>query len=181
MTPEYLKALADCKRHHEISKTYSGKLLRPHAPYIKEIVDRLGCKTALDYGCGKGLQYEWVNEGQTLEQYWGLAVTKYDPAYPPFAAEPTGKYDLVICTHVLGAIPKSDRGWVLDRIYGFADKAVFIAEKIGPIGKRSVSGSESLGAMQWIDEIAPHRTGVETHFSVRYKNEHGAFTGRFRL
>src|SRR3990167_3018625 len=95
---EYLAALEDSKKIHK-GKLFTGLFLRSHAPFIKEIIDRLGCRTALDYGCGKGRHYQWVmpKHGTTLEQYWGLKVEKYDPAYLPFAKEPTGKFDIVIC------------------------------------------------------------------------------------
>lgn len=130
-SPAYLAALEASKEIHK-GKQFTGKFLRPHAPFIKEIIDRLECKTVLDYGCGKGLQYEWVipSTGQTIEQFWGVKVTKYDPAYPPFATEPKGKFDLVICTQVLGAIPVSDREWIVDRLYSLAGKAIYISERL---------------------------------------------------
>lgn len=135
----YAKALEESKRNHAESKTFSGKLLRPHAPFIKEIIDRLGCKSVLDYGCGKGAQYTWVSHGEgasipagmTIEQFWGVPVTKYDPAWPPFAKEPGSRFDLVICTHTLGAIPVGDRPWVVERLYSLARRAVYVAEKLG--------------------------------------------------
>lgn len=146
-TPEYYRALAEATTHHAASKTYSGKFLRPHAPFIKEIIDRLGCKSVLDYGCGKGAQYSWVSHGEdasipkgmTIEEYWGVPVAKFDPAYPPFAAEPVGPYDLVLCTHTLGAIPRSDLSMVIGRLYALATKAVYAAEKIGPVKKKVYS------------------------------------------
>lgn len=134
----YRRALADATAHHASSKTYSGKFLRPHKPFIAELIAELGIKSALDYGAGKGRQYEWVDpaDGKTLEQAWGIEVAKYDPAWPPFANLPTGQFDLVICTHTLGSIPVKDMPWVLDRIFKKARKAVYFAEKIGLIRKR---------------------------------------------
>ena len=141
---DYRRSLDECRKHHESSKTYSGKLLRPHAPFIKAIIDRHDCRSVLDYGAGKGVQYRWVCDtpigsipvGMTIEEYWGISVTKYDPAYPPFAAEPQGQFDLVICTHVLGSIPDGDLGWVIDRLHALARKAIYVAEKLGPVKKR---------------------------------------------
>jgi hypothetical protein len=147
---DYARALEECKRHHATSKTFSGKFLRPHAPFIKEIIDRLGCQSVLDYGCGKGEQYTWIShggdasipEGMTLEQYWGVPVTRYDPAYPPFAAEPMGQFDLVLCTHTLGSIPTKDLPWVVDRLHSLAGKALYVAEKIGEVRKQVISQPE---------------------------------------
>lgn len=133
----YEKALAEARDHHLESKTYSGKLMRPHVPFIKRIIDGLKCESILDYGCGKGSQYDWIMpEGTTVEQYFGCGVTKYDPAVSKFSSDPEpAVFDLVICTHTLGSIPIEDRPGVVDRIASLATKAVYIAEKIGPVGK----------------------------------------------
>ena len=147
-SPAYHAALEASKHVHK-GKQFTGKFLRPHAPFIKEIIDRLGCKTVLDYGCGKGQQYEWVipSTGQTIEQFWGVTVTKYDPAYLPFAKEPEGKFDIVLCTQVLGAIPFVDRQWVVNRLYSFATKAIYISERLG--AARKVLGDNSLRGADW--------------------------------
>jgi hypothetical protein len=142
-SPAYASALLAAREHHQRSKTYSGLFLRQHASPIKEIIDRLRIRSALDYGAGKGQQYAWrshdaatgVPVGMGLEEFWGIPVTKYDPAWPPYSGEPAGQFGLVICTHTLGSIPTVDLPWVIDRIYGFASRAVYIAEKLGHVGK----------------------------------------------
>ena len=155
-SPAYLAALEASKEIHK-GKQFTGKFLRPHAPFIKEIIDRLGCKTVLDYGCGKGQQYEWVipSTGQTIEEFWGVKVTKYDPAYAPFAKEPEGKFDLVICTQVLGAIPESDREWIVDRLYRKASKALYISERLHE--PRKVVGDNTLrpkwDVAEWLNKV----------------------------
>lgn len=186
---EYDRALEEARRHHASSKTYSGRFLRPHKPWLVELAGRLGIASALDYGCGKGEQYAWVDptDSRTIEEALGFTVAKYDPAWPPYAAEPKGRFDLVICTHVLGSIPLTDLGWVLDSLFSSATKAVFIAEKIGPVKKKALSSPElrpvGWTAVEWLELIAPHRRpGIETHLSVNYRTEAGeAFLGRFRL
>jgi len=184
----YEQALRECTKHHAQSKTFSGRLLRPHKKFLTALLQRHGAQSVLDYGAGKGEQYSWVDpeDGKTLEQAWGVDVCKYDPAWPPYADEPQGVFDIVICTHVLGSIPKADLPFVIRRIMGFATKAVFIAEKIGPIKKNVLSNPKIFPhgwhAIDWIDAIAPHRReGIETHLVVRYKSDHGAFTGHFAL
>lgn len=146
----YLKCLSEAQAHHAASKTYSGKFLRPHAPLIKAHIEQLGgASSILDYGCGKGVQYEWVShgdeasipEGMTIEQFWGTRVKRFDPAWPPFSIElPAGqKFDVVICTHVLGSIPISDLRWVLRELFDRANRLVYIAEKIGEVRKKVFS------------------------------------------
>lgn len=168
-SPAYFAALEDSRRIHK-GKSFTGKFLRPHAPFIKEIIDRLGCKTVLDYGCGKGQQYEWVipSTGQTIEQFWGVPVTKYDPAYPPFAKEPEGKFDLVICTQVLGAIPAGDRQWVIDRLHSLAAKALYVSERLGEarkiIGNNELRGDWDIA--DWARALRPPR-GIEVTLATR--------------
>ena len=147
-SPAYFAALEASKEIHK-GKQFTGRFLRSHAPFIKEIIDRLECKTVLDYGCGKGQQYTWVmpHARTTIEQYWGVQVTKYDPAYPPFAKEPEGKFDLVICTHTLGTIPVSDLPWVIDRLYALAEKAIYVSERLGDA--RKVLGNNLLRPTDW--------------------------------
>jgi hypothetical protein len=53
-----------------------------------------------------------------------------DPGVKRFKNEPTGKFDMVICVQVLGSIPKDDLPWVVDRLYGFATKVIFVAERL---------------------------------------------------
>ena len=170
----YLAALEASKEIHK-GKQFTGKFLRPHAPFIKEIIDRLGCKTVLDYGCGKGQQYEWVipSTGQTIEQFWGVSVTKYDPAYPPFAQEPVGKFDLVLCTQVLGAIPEGDRGWVVDRLYALAKKALYISERLHSPRKLIADNSlrPAWTVRDWQENTWRGRQEIEVTLATRRIND----------
>lgn len=146
-SPAYHRALTEAQQHHASNKTYSGKFLRPHAPFVRELIEATGAQSILDYGCGKGRQYEWISHGEdasipkgmTIEGYWGVPVTKFDPAYPPFAARPDRQFDLVICTHVLGSIPLADLPTVIEEIYDYAKHGVYIAEKLGPVQKQVFS------------------------------------------
>lgn len=189
-SPYYLRCLEEAKRHHARSKTYSGRLLRPHAPFIKAVIERHECKSVLDYGAGKGRQYEWISHsdeasipaGMTIEQFWGIPVTKFDPAWPAFSREPYGRFDLVICTHTLGSIPVPDFDWVLDQIFAYAEKAVYIAEKIGPVLKNVHSDSKIMPrwtSEQWIDRISwrrPHN--IECTVAMREETACGAVVTR---
>lgn len=182
-------AVAEGARHHRSSKTYSGSLMRPHVPFLTGMIERLGITSALDYGCGKGEQYRWRPEGgRTIEEQWGFEVTKYDPCYEPFAAEPRGTFDLVICTHTVSLIPLDDLDWVLGRLFGFASKAVFIAEKIGTGRKKGEVADPARRAIgwtvrQWLDRIATfadERPEIATVFSSRERIADATITTRHR-
>lgn len=159
---QYRIAVREGARHHASSKTYSGQLLRPHKAFIADMVTRLGINSALDYGAGKGLQYEWVDErdGRTIEQTWGFDVDRYDPCWPPYEAEPETRpygnpWDLVLCTHTLALIPLADHAWVIPRLFRLAGKAVFVAEKIGNRKKREIADphARAIGrdGQWWVD------------------------------
>jgi len=131
----YLRALGLTQRHHAAQdKTFSGQFTWKQRHRIKVLIERFGAASMLDYGCGKGKQYDPARnrdtEGRSLEEFWGIAPTRYDPGVPAYAAEPQGKFDLVICVQVLGSIPTADLPWVIDRLYGFAGKAIFVAERL---------------------------------------------------
>lgn len=187
---QHSAAVAEGARHHEGSKTYSGSLMRPHVPYLEQMVARLQIASALDYGCGKGEQYRWRDPKaglQTVEERFGFAVHKFDPCFAPYAAEPTGRFDLVICTHTISLIPRLDLDWALRRLFGFAAKAVFIAEKIGGRKKGEVAHprDRAIGwdVRQWLDRIAPladEHPGIETVFSSRERIGDATITTRWR-
>lgn len=187
-SPAYYAAIEEGRRHHASSKTYSGSLLRPHKPYLTEMVQRMGCRSGLEIGAGKGRQWTWIDpaDGQTMEQVWGFEVVKHDPCWPPFEAEPEGTFDLVICAHTLALIPLQDQDAFLRRMYGFADKAVFIAEKIGERKKAEVA-DESQRAINWppqrwlsrIGDMASRFKHIETVLSLRVRESRGAIMTRY--
>ena len=192
-TEKYWAAIELAKAHHVSSKTYSGKLMRPHAPFIKDLIDKHGCKTLLDYGCGKGSQYTWVSHGgeasipggMTIVDYWNVDITLFDPAYEPFAEIPKGKFDIVIVTHALGSIPITDLKAAIVQIYGYANKAVYIAEKIGEVNKsvfNNLNGMPRFDRAQWEKVLreVPHE-GLEVVLSTRLKTENGVETIRRTL
>lgn len=189
-SPEHAAALAEGAQHHRSSKTYSGSLMRPHVPYLSALIRRLGIRSALDVGCGKGQQYRWqdpFHSYQTVEERWGFEVRKYDPCFAPYAGEPTGTFDLVICTHTVALVPVHDLPWFLERLYGWAGRAVFIAEKIGDRKKGEVADPEgrAIGwtVQQWLDRIAPFadaHPGTETVFSSRERIGDATITTRHR-
>jgi hypothetical protein len=176
---DYLQALELSKEQHRESKTYSGKFIRPYRGDIKHVIDRLGCRSMIDYGCGKGLQYDWVSpEGQTIEQYWGFDVVKYDPAHPKYEMEPQEPADIVICSHVLTIIPLPDLDWVIDKIYRLSNKAVFIVNSVcSPPQKASKqrwrlqNTGENWTADQWINLLQRRkRKDIEVHLVIKARD-----------
>ncbi len=115
-------------------KTYPGKSLLPHLKRIKELIVSTGARTVLDYGCGKGYQYDPVHmvipgeEGvwEGVLDYWDIdEVRCYDPCYDRYSKLPEGKFDGVISTDVLEHCPEEDVPWILDEMFGYAARFVF--------------------------------------------------------
>lgn len=178
----YWGALEMAKNHHITSKTFSGKFLKRYLVELGAIIKEYRCHTVLDLGCGKASIYKELD----LEKEWGVTVTKYDPAVPEFEKEPEGKFDLVICTHVLGSIPIVDLGWFIDRMYGFANRAVYVAERVSHGRKDWCDITESCPvgwtAVRWLDELSPRRPeGIDLLFTVVYPRPEGLLYGRFKI
>jgi len=114
-------------------ETFPGKMLLTHASFIKEMIDRVGAKSVLDYGAGKGLGYSLRDfelpdniRVKSIQEYWGVdEIQCWDPSHAPFSALPTGTFDAVICTDVLEHITEPDVPWVVDEMFSYARKLVY--------------------------------------------------------
>lgn len=188
----YFDAIAEGRAHHLSSKTYSGSFLRSHKPFLSEMISRIDAKSALDIGAGKGIQYEWkdpFDDNRTLEQAWGLPVFKHDPCWPPYEAEPAKgeTFDLVLCTHTISLIPLSDLDWFAHRLFGYARRGVYIAEKIGARKKKEIAdprnrpvGRDSAYWQEFMLRYSASYPDIEAVLSLRVREDRGAITTRYR-
>jgi hypothetical protein len=131
-------------------RTFSGKSMLPHAGRIKELIVRTGARTILDYGSGKGQQYMLQIEapgGQTYRDvgaYWNIASAMcYDPCYAPYSRLPTQRFDGVICTDVLEHCPELDMEWILEELFGYADRFVYANVACYPANKHLPNGENA--------------------------------------
>lgn len=154
--------LDQCRKMHGARKTLSGRGVLKHRPWLLTIAQEIGAKSALDYGCGKGAQFEEIGpDGKTLEQALGFKVSKYDPCWPDFAKAPAGQFDLVWCTDVLEYVPEEDISATLQKIGALATKAVFITVATYPAKKTLPDGTNAhvtiKPAMWWGTKFAAMR------------------------
>lgn len=116
---------------------FRGLTTRHYTDQIGAFLAEHKVETLLDYGSGKGVQYEvpdvlarWRAQAGT-----GLKVTCYDPGVPKFSKLPKGVFDGVICCDVMEHVPERDVPATLRRILGYATKAVFFAIATSPAVK----------------------------------------------
>ena len=151
------------------SDTFPGQSLLPHADRIKSIIRAKGIETALDYGSGKGRQYaslltdtETQEVFQGLDEYWGISVTCYDPAYEPYAELPARKMDAVICTDALEHCPEEDMQWIIEELFGLAETFVYANVACYPATKRLENGENAhatIKPMEWWTELVSDASG----------------------
>lgn len=166
--------LEQCKIHHVTKKTFSGNGCLKHARTLIDMSHTIGATSAIDYGCGKGLQYAKavivppqfandpaVDEVQlfTLEQALGYEVTKYDPAVKGFHKPPTEPADLVWCTDVLEHIPEEDISFIVGELSRLALKGVFVTVGTYPAKKHLPNGENAHVCIKpaewWVEQFKP--------------------------
>lgn len=150
MSSLYEIYLEQAKKHHKNDKNWQGVALKKFIPAINQIIKDKGIETILDYGCGKAKHHplEWN-------------ATKYDPAVPEYQNKPTDKFDLVISTDVLEHIPVDNLKDVIDDIFSYSKKWVFVsvccrkANAILPNGYNAHATIES--AKWWRELFKPYK------------------------
>lgn len=146
------------KQLHQDENLYEGSSLGIHAPSIHQYLSVKDCKSILDYGCGKGIQYSKEN---IHEQYfYGIMPSLYDPAVKEYSKLPKGTFDAVICTDVLEHIEADNVEKVIKEIYSKAGKFVYLgicdipANSILPDGRNSHVTLQDLD--WWLERIQPY-------------------------
>ena len=137
----YVESVEIGRQFQQQNKSWAGYDVVKYQNQVKDLVDRYNAKTILDYGCGKGLQYQErlpygmqlgenmpEDQWQTFDQYLGVTVYRYDPCVEGLETPPPAevKFDGVICTQVLNSIPDDDMVWVRKELEQRADKFCFI-------------------------------------------------------
>ena len=121
-------------------KMFNGISLIYYIPDLMDVIlNKEKAKSILDYGCGKGklyssTEYNTLNldkKGRrlndSLPNLWQLDYyALYDPGYKEHNKLPKGKYDGVICTDVIEHIDENDCDWILDEIFSYGRKFVYV-------------------------------------------------------
>lgn len=156
--------LEQCRIHHATRKTFSGNGVLKHARTLVEMSRVIGAESAIDYGCGKGLQYGKTfpakdGTDQMLEAALGYTVTKFDPAVPQFETAPAAPADLVWCTDVLEHIPEEDIPFIVSELSRLAVKGVFVTIGTYPAKKVLPNGENAHVCIKpepwWVEQFKP--------------------------
>lgn len=162
-------------------ETYPGVSIMPHIERIKRLIDETGASTLLDYGCGKGMQYEpqviTLADGRRYDgllDYWDVdEVECYDPCYEPYQRRPEGTFDGVICTDVLEHCETEDLPWVVSDLFNFARRFVFASIACYPAKSRLPNGENAHCTVQppsWWESLfakcATAAPGVRYHLAL---------------
>lgn len=138
----YLELVSQCRDLHEngdrgrnipSEKTFAGYSLYEQAVRIERMIRLTGAKRMLDYGCGKGKQYDAEivdvpgdKQKRTIIDFWNVDVVHcYDAGYAPFSRKPEGTFDGVISTDMLEHCAEQDIPWILAELFAYADRFVF--------------------------------------------------------
>lgn len=197
-SPRYLALTTLYRQMHEQGEsflnlkpeeTFPGLSLPPQAARIKRLIDVTQTRRVLDYGCGKGLQYQAHDisipgvEGTwpSVQTYWSVeSIHCYDPAYTPFSELPRGAFDGVISTDVLEHCPEEDMPWILNEIFSYARKFVFANVACYPAKKRLPTGENAhctIKPMEWwleqVGQVASKHPGIQYEIWVQWKDVGG--------
>lgn len=166
---------------HQSSKLYTGLNLIYVVDMIKWLLKITQSKTLLDYGAGKGQLYELKqfgpNKDQDLKTYWNIDdYYLYDPAYEPLAKLPDHTFDAVICVDVLEHCSALDIPWILEEIFFYARKLVFLAIACYPASKKLPDNKNAHNTVQppewWQLQISQARGKKDIYCLAQFELGH---------
>ncbi|MGE0714055.1 MAG: class I SAM-dependent methyltransferase [Alphaproteobacteria bacterium] len=117
------------------SEIFAGYAMLRHMPMIAAAMRRVGARSVLDYGSGKGALYHHDQDRLRdtdgtpvdLRRLWGVhEIALYDPAYPPFDVWPQERFDAAICVDVMEHVPEEDVDWTIDDMFRAAARLVLV-------------------------------------------------------
>lgn len=128
---------------------------RRHAPVVARLLAamQIPCGSILDFGCGLG------RFGQELERLVPrrYRVVNYDPSVKGWDVLPGGRFDAVVCTHVLEHVEPELLDATLREIHDRAERLVYIELPHGPAGRTLADGRNAHLIQQpaewWFDKL----------------------------
>lgn len=125
ISPELLELNRRLHRDRMDYGVWGGRL----APIVTKLVESIGTKSVLDYGCGKGV----------LGRQLSFPIWEYDPAIPGKDESPAPA-DLVICTDVLEHVEPDKLPMVLDDLKRCIKQVGYFVINTAPANKCYADG-----------------------------------------
>jgi hypothetical protein len=166
--------LEKSKAFHSTQNTWSGKGTMQYADAIKDLIEKYDCKTLLDYGCGKGVQYSEYK----VHEHFGLDLNdiyQFDPAYEPLAKEPdwNQKFDGSICLDVLYFVTEDELKEIKARLEQVSTKFCYVTLQLQP-PKPSSLKSKPYALLKdeawWRSQFADWKSDAELILEFRINN-----------
>ncbi len=161
---------------HKREGAFQGRSIRKCTAEIAKLVKETMPRTLIDYGCGKGLQYQ----RERVHLKWGgLMPILYDIGYKPYAERPPGPFDGVLCVDVMEHIAEKDVPHVLSDIFsllpprddGGESMAFFSISTIPAAAKKLPDGRNVHLTVKpgkwWVEQLLKHlesRPHIRTSF-----------------
>ena len=123
----YLESVNAGAAYHQAHPKWTGLGTAQYRKQIETLRDRHGIRTALDFGCGKGLQYS----EQQLDKQLGIEVTQYDPCIHGLHAWPVGKWDMVWALDCLPMVARQDLPWLYENLRQWSRHAILVGVQLG--------------------------------------------------
>ena len=102
---------------------------------LQALIEKTGTKTLLEYRFADGVAAEPDTEQD------GLVITQYDPADRSGDSRPADCFDGVVCAEALNYIPDEDVPWVIEDLFEWANRFVYVVAETGPRVKTLPDGS----------------------------------------
>ena len=181
----YNKSVEAGKIFQASNKAWGGRDTFKYHKQIKDVLTLHECKSVLDYGSGRGVQWNlehrfpFQTKDMLFREYLGLTdVTLYDPCVPIYEnAPPDGtKFDAVIFTQVLGSIPDDDISWVKEKLMAYTGKCCFIGlvdPRIPPKSRKQIYDPAAFRAArtaEWYVDQFKDWTGSKLYWWFRIED-----------
>lgn len=139
-------------RAHEDNNGY-GVSGHRHHKVVLALLERFGCASMLDYGCGQ------ASLGKMIKRLSPVAVANYDPAVPEYNKHPEPA-DLVVCTDVMEHVEPLYLTRVLEDLTRLTNKAIFFEIACRP-AKRILADGRNAHILQqpgpfWYETLRWH-------------------------
>jgi hypothetical protein len=165
-----MKHLSDYEKLHTEGHFSGNSLKFGYVEYLEGAIKSTGCKTLLDYGCGKAQMYRRYKYHNLIGiDDHGLYL--YDPAVPLYSTLTKDDVDAVICTDVLEHVPEDELDEVLHTIFSKAKRFVFLVVYCGLAKKTLPDGTNAHVTVKhpkwWKEKIEGHNYR-EVKLKVKY-------------